>query len=146
MKECAHKDFMTTNGLSEADLPEPLQKMAKIFGRLKCLLKDAQGKDKEELSHRLEKLDFEILFRILDDLGDQIENNALTDEETDESILEDFVNMIVFKSDLRNAGFRGDLSGRMIRVGNYLLERVSVFFYKFRVWKSPQMDSDQFLA
>lgn len=140
--KCEYKDFLTANGFTEADLPEPLREMTKIFERVTVQLKDVTGEDRKELLRLLKKLDLEILYWIMEAWKDRLENYALSDAQVDESILEDLVNMLVHRSDLRNAGFRGDLSGRIIRVGDYLLERTSPFVYKFRVRKSPQRNCD----
>lgn len=150
MKQYEHREFIRENALTDTSFSKPLQSQIRAFNKLLAIAEDTVGEDRDEVQQRLDALDLEILDEMINEYEDQLENNELEDEPPaeskeviqslpltpDEQALEKLHgSRIVRLSDLRNAGFQGDLSKSRIVVGEYLLERTSVFSYEYKISK-----------
>lgn len=136
MEKIEHREFMVENGLDTESLPEGLQRKIKVFDKLFAKLEETVDDDNERVLSKLNDLDRELVQDLETEFEDQLENNDI-DEENDD-ILENFYkqgNREVLRSELQQAGFKGDLSSEFIITGTYCLERTGTFTFRFKIHK-----------
>lgn len=139
-----HLEFMGLNELAMDSFSEALRKKIKLFGMMLPGLDETIGTDALVLRDKLEKLDKEIYGDMLEEYEEYLENNEMAEiqasdskpeTKTDKELLEQLWNMgrkkALRRSTLRNMGFRGELSGNRVSVGNFRLERTGIFVHTY---------------
>ena len=156
MKKIEHQVFLEKSGLSPKDLPEPIHEKIKIFNKMLSMKEETSGEDLKKLDKELKELDRELMGDLEQEYEDSLAHNDLMETENkadqdppvktiqktdtkptgDEAILENLfkdgrVNDIL-RSDLRDLGFTGTLSGSR-RVGKFYLHRSSMFSFQYHL-------------
>lgn len=147
-----HKRFLETNGLSPADLPEPLRRKLKNYDLIKSMLPDTVDQDRESLEERLQRIDVELTEDLFDEyfeenqeseVSDQVSEMVKSQPNGDELVLtrlwEQGKRTKLLRSLFIREGIETPISGTIVKIGPFVLRKTGVFRHEYSLTRNTDL-------